>query len=48
MELDRTKVAAAVHHHFCIVRDEPTHEIDEYDYDKADEIIEIMSRYEEA
>lgn len=39
----REQVAAAVHKHFCVTPGEPTHEPDEIDYDKADEILEIWA-----
>lgn len=38
----RDELAAAAHKHFCVMPNEPTHEPDESDYDKADEILEIL------
>jgi hypothetical protein len=42
-KIDRDTLAAAAHRHFCLMPGEPTHEPDEIDYDKADEILEILA-----
>ncbi len=39
---DREALARAAHNHFCVVQSELTHDPDEIDYDKADEVIEIL------
>jgi hypothetical protein len=39
----REEIAVAAHKHFCVMPNEPTHEPDEIDYDKADEILEILA-----
>lgn len=39
----REQIAAAAHKYFCVLPDEPTHEPDEIDYDKADEILGILA-----
>jgi len=41
--VDREALARAAHHYFCVVPGEATHEPDEIDYDKADEILEILA-----
>jgi hypothetical protein len=41
--IDREMLAAAAHKHYCVTPNEPTHEPDEIDYDKADEILEILA-----
>jgi len=41
--IDRETLAAAAHKHYCVTPNEPTHEPDEIDYDKADEILEILA-----
>lgn len=40
----RDQLASAAHAYFCVTPDAPTHEPDEIDYDKADEIIEILGK----
>lgn len=39
----RDQIAAAAHKFYCVVPDEPTHYPDDVDYDKADEILEILA-----
>lgn len=41
--VDREALAKAAHHYFCIRRSEPNHEPRQSDYDKADEILEILA-----
>lgn len=41
--VDREALTQAVHHQFCLVRHEATHAPDQLDYDKADEILEILA-----
>lgn len=41
---DRDALARAAHAHYCLTPGEETHEPDEVDYDKADEVIEILWR----
>ena len=41
---DREVLVAAVHEHFCLRRDLVDHPFDQADYDKADEILEILAR----
>lgn len=41
--IDRDALAQAAHHRFCLVRHEATHAPDKLDYDKADEILEILA-----
>lgn len=41
---DRDALARAAHEHYCLTPGEETHEPDEVDYDKADEVIEILWR----
>jgi hypothetical protein len=45
---DRDALAVAAHKHFCVLPDEPSHEPDSIDYDKADEVIEILWRLDGA
>lgn len=46
MELDRDRLAQASHDYYCHEREAPDHTPDENDFDKADEVLEIMARYE--
>lgn len=39
----REQLASAAHKHFCVTPGEPTHDPDEIDFDKADEILEILA-----
>ena len=39
----RDALAKAAHQYYCVMPNEPTHEPDEIDYDKADEILEILA-----
>lgn len=41
--VDREALARAAHHYFCIRRDQPNHDPRQSDYDKADEILEILA-----
>jgi DNA-binding transcriptional LysR family regulator len=41
--IDREALAAAAHQYYCVMPNEPTHEPDDIDYDKADEILEILA-----
>lgn len=39
----REALATAAHRYYCVMPNEPAHAPDETDYDKADEILEILA-----
>ena len=41
--VDREALVKAAHMYYCVKKDAPTHPFDQEDYDKADEILEILA-----
>jgi hypothetical protein len=40
----REALVEAAHRYYCVKKDAPTHPFDQEDYDKADEILEILAQ----